>query len=212
MWLAGILFGTIQLHAQTIWSESSPRLGSRISHALAYDLAQNEVLAFGGAAGSSARTFREDTWTWDGQNWSRRCSTVSPSPRAVHAMASGVNGGVLLFGGAGSSVGPELGDSWLWLNGQWHQVAAPGPSARHAHAMALDRGRGRVVLFGGMAGSTGLNDTWEWDGSVWSSVQSTTLPAARGWHAMAYDSIRRKVVLFGGLATQGGGVLGDAWE
>ena len=41
-------------------------------------------------------------------------------------------------------------------------------------------------------------DTWEYDGSTWWQITTTSAPSARGGHALAYDSSRRVVVLYGG--------------
>ena len=51
-------------------------------------------------------------------------------------------------------------------------MADTGPRPRSEHAMTFDSERKRVVLFGGVnwepqSGYTWFNDTWEWDGGVW---------------------------------------------
>ena len=60
--------------------------------------------------------------------------------------------------------------------------------------MAYDSDRGVVVLYGGVstANFSGLNDTWEWDGSSWTEINAsasntTTL-------RMAYDKIHKQMV------------------
>jgi len=59
-------------------------------------------------------------------------------------------------------------------------------------------------MFGGWnaAGSI-TDDTWEYDGSVWSQVLLEVRPPVRGAHSLAYDSARGRVVLFGGLSAAG---------
>ena len=98
--------------------------------------------------------------------------------------------------------------------GVW-ETQSGGPGARAGHAMAFDARRGKVVLFGGEVGATLLGDTWEWDGSRWahvcsSSSCSASAPPARYAAAMVYDSERGVTVLFGG--EEQSGVLGDTWE
>jgi len=75
--------------------------------------------------------------------------------------------------------------------------------------MAYDSARGVTVLFGGWDGDNRTSDTWEWDGSDWTSI-STTGPSARIYLPMAYDSARGVTVLFGGSGDPG--YLGDTWE
>jgi hypothetical protein len=77
--------------------------------------------------------------------------------------------------------------------------------------MAYDAARNRVVLFGGDDNSPGyLGDTWEWDGSTWVAVASTTSPNARYGHAMVYDESDQRVVLFGG-DNNASGLLAETW-
>src|SRR5262249_8851376 len=73
--------------------------------------------------------------------------------------------------------------------------------------------RHRTVLFGGYNGTlTGLNkylnDTWEWDGQVWTQAADTG--PRRIWHFITFDSVRQRVVLFGG--TQGTQHNNETWE
>ena len=125
----------------------------------------------------------------------------------------------MVFGGYAQ--GPNIlpGRTLLW-NGNsataWTGNTRNVPGGRRAHAMAYDSSRSRVVLFGGDTwDNTGvtvrLNETWEWDGTSWTSKTPASAPTARSFPAMAYDRVRAKVVLFGGTST-GSGVLGDTWE
>jgi hypothetical protein len=83
--------------------------------------------------------------------------------------------------------------------------------------MAFDSARARVVLFGGegygVGGTSQFNDTWEWDGDIWTQV-SDMGPSPRQFHAMAYDTKRQRLVLFGGMVGTGltASRLGDTWE
>jgi hypothetical protein len=70
--------------------------------------------------------------------------------------------------------------------------------------MTFDARRGRVVAF------TDTGQTWEWDGSSWSRVNTPNSPGTRTEIAVAFDSLRDRVVLFGGMS--GGAVLHDTWE
>jgi hypothetical protein len=70
------------------------------------------------------------------------------------------------------------------------QSPAQAPSGRAYAAMAYDTRRGRAVLFGG-----GASDTWEWDGTNWSTFFTTVSPASSISPGMAYDSARGVTVL-----------------
>lgn len=93
----------------------------------------------------------------------------------------------------------------------WAQKSTTGPSGRST-ALAYDQARMRTVLFGGYTNSSpGLdNQTWLWDGAVWTMANPATKPSARRLHNLAYDSDRQVTVLFGGWGV--GGLKQDTWE
>jgi hypothetical protein len=76
------------------------------------------------------------------------------------------------------------------------QSPAQAPAGRQFPAMAYDSRRGRTVLFGGDSyPHTNYLDTWEWDGSAWSSFFTVPSPPASVGPGMAYDSARGVTVL-----------------
>ncbi len=84
------------------------------------------------------------------------------------------------------------------------------PSARTFAATAYDSGRDRLVLYGGSTSTTNLGDTWEWDGSTWTSTAPAIAPPPLAAAAMAYDSARGRSVLFGGSTNTA--LSSDTWE
>jgi glycine betaine/choline ABC-type transport system substrate-binding protein len=158
---------------------------------------------FGGYANGNLN----DTWEYDGIDWTQVTTASSPSARKEHAMAyDSMRGKVVMFGGYATG---QLNDTWEYDGVDWTQVTtASSPSVRRYHAMAYDSGRGKVVMFGGFANGN-LSDTWEYDGVDWTQVTTTISPRARNDHAMAYDSVQRKVVMFGGYAN---GRVNETWE
>lgn len=78
--------------------------------------------------------------------------------------------------------------------------------------MAYDSDRGRVMMNGGQQlGPVPNGELWEWDGTVWTEVQSATPLGKRAGVAFEYDSARQRLVLFGG-ATDGTKLRQDTWE
>jgi hypothetical protein len=71
----------------------------------------------------------------------------------------------------------------------------------------------KIVLFGGTGVSGPLNDTWEWDGSTWTSLASPSSPPARQGAALA--TWNKTVILFGGSdgipTPMGPMALHDTW-
>jgi hypothetical protein len=93
---------------------------------------------------------------------------------------------------------------------RWKPAPTIVPLPRAEPALAYDSARQRTVLFGGLHGDPGLDDTWEWDGTVWTRRSPAQSPPARYGAALAFDSARGRAVLFGGRnATT---PLADTWE
>src|SRR5204863_268637 len=89
-----------------------------------------------------------------------------------------------------------------------HRLRARRARQRTRPCMAYNTDRKVVVLYGGQS-SSGISDVWEWDGTVWTSKSSQTVPPARDNCAMAYDEARHVSVMFGGFGLSGG--AGDTW-
>jgi hypothetical protein len=202
----------VPAHAQPNWFQESPAAGppARDYAALAYDAAQVQVVLFGGAGepGGVCCGYFNDTWVWDGTNWTQEFPADSPSARAAFGMAyDAAQGQVVLFGGSDGI--NQFNDTWVWNGTNWTQLSpANSPSARAAFVMVYDA-QSQVVLFGGLNGSGDLNDTWVWNGTNWTQQSPATSPPARSDYDMAYDTVHGQVVLFGGLS--GTSFLGDTW-
>jgi hypothetical protein len=179
--------------------------------AMAFDIAGNRVILFGGYKYQNPNWVPlDDTWAWNGTAWTQVPAT-GPSARTAHAIAyDAARGQIVLFGGI-SSVNQPIDDTWVLSGNSWIPKfpPQPRPAARLTHALAYDAARQRVVLFGGSLdanGSVVKNDTWEWDGSVWTQQSPSRSPSERQMHALAYDSDIQRIILFGGIG------LDDTWE
>jgi hypothetical protein len=185
---------------------------ARYGHAMVTDLAGSRVVLFGGMAGSA---YLGDTWEFAGATW-QQVPAAGPRARSLHAMAfDAARGRAVLFGGSsGIGFNDYLSDTWEYDNGVWQQRAtgAATPPPRFGHAMAYDRTRNRVVMFGGRtrSGIIFLDDTWEWDGTSWTSYLPATRPGRRVNPALAFDPVSGRVLLFGGLLL-GGPFAADTW-
>lgn len=91
---------------------------------------------------------------------------------------------------------------------EWGLVTSVGPSARWGHAMAYHALNQMVVLFGG-SGPTN-NQTWKWDGNVWTQPFPVGVPSSRLRHQMAYHAGTAAIILFGGQDASN--VFGDTWR
>jgi hypothetical protein len=128
----------------------------RSSAVCALDEATGQVVLFGGI--SELRS--DDTWTWDGTDWTLRSPANQPPFRfETSAAYDGSLKDVVTFGG-GSPNG-QLGDTWAWTGSNWKQLTPnDAPSTRESPGMAWDAATGTVVLVGGQHGNKVLHDTW----------------------------------------------------
>ncbi len=182
----------------------------RRAPALAYDAGRRRMVLFGGwATGYSG-----ETWEYDGTGWIRMNPIDSPPAREQTAMAyDAKRGRIVMYGGISSTI---FNDTWEYDGITWTRRTLPAsPGYRRSHAMTYDAARERIVMFGGGSFSGGtairLNDTWEYDGTTWTHIQTgANKPAPRQHHAMTYDAARGVIVLYGGtqnLSTE----LNDTW-
>lgn len=169
---------------------------------MAYDSARGRTVLFGGLSTVGGVRFFNDTWEWDGTNWTQMADS-GPAARCESAMAfDAERKQTVLFSG-----NIKTPDTWGWDGLNWTQLADSGPPARDQSAMAYDAQRKQILIFSGIASP----DTWGWNGTDWTQLAETG-PAGRYLHAMAYDSQRDRTVLFGGQSFATGAYLGDTWE
>jgi len=124
-------------------------------------------------------------------------SSQAPSPRTDASSAyDAANGTIVLFGGADRS--GVLGDTWTWDGAGWalHHPATHPPAREFAY-MGFDPATSQVVLFGGTTCAppgpsdvtgceyqhvqTNLADTWTWDGSNWTGLETAHAPAIQAF-------------------------------
>jgi len=206
----------------TNWSKQSPITSppARLGASMVYDAATGNIVLFGGqlSAGVSCLpgpppctptppAFANDTWTWNGTNWTEQSPITSPPARYLATMTyDAATGNTVLFGGVGTS--GDLSDTWTWDGTNWtEQSPGTSPPARDSAVMDFDPATNAVVLFGGEgpSGDNGiyLGDTWIWDGSNWTKQSLATSPSARYGANMVFDSSGNEV-LFGGFAEDPG--------
>jgi hypothetical protein len=206
----------------TNWSQRFPSNSpsSRFSSAIAPDPIAGATVLFGGLDPAVTPSPVNDTWVWDGTNWSQKSPLTRPAPRSDHAMSSGSGGtsNVVMFGG---TFGGFLNDTWVWNGITWTAMTPLSkPSGRIGHVMAYDAAHREVVLFGGLSSTGGdgtgtsiiLNDTWIWNGSDWTQRFPLVNPPPMYRPAMAFDSVSHKMVLYSGNAQYGSDLQTWEWD
>jgi photosystem II stability/assembly factor-like uncharacterized protein len=204
------LFGDTWTWNGSQWQQKSVSVAPapRIGHAMAYDAARGQIVLFGGED-PDKQILYNDTWVWDGAQWTQKTVSNPPSKRTWNAMVyDGARQQIVLFGGFNGSYA-SYNDTWVWDGINWtRKTVNTSPVGRAGHAMAYDAVQQEVVLFGG-SGDDNYKDTWTWDGSAWQRKSPAVSPSARFFMAMAFDPLHEDVVLFGG--SNDSSYMGDTW-
>lgn len=151
----------------TSWTQRTPATSpsARLQGAMAFDPARGKVVLYGGGSAGWASNFN-DTWEWDGTNWSptplvRADGAWNPGARDGHTMAYDPRSErVVVHGGEGGS--GCLADVWSWDGSGWtlHLPQGTAPSARRGAAMYHDAAANELRLFAGGCGTSYTNDLW----------------------------------------------------
>jgi hypothetical protein len=115
-------------HPAAGWTHLTPTTSptARFEHAMAYDVANNVTVMFGGCAAFTTTTIRVTMVGGSTKDLSHKWCAPSD----------------------------ERNDTWVFDGSNWQQVIANGatgaPNARYAHSMAYDYASDHLILFGGM--------------------------------------------------------------
>jgi hypothetical protein len=185
---------------------------------MAADPANGTVVLFGGSVECDPSACNNQTWTWDGTDWTQQHPKHSPDARGSAAMAyDPATRTVVLFGGWTVDFTPNppnvayFDDTWTWNGTDWtQQFPADHPDARLTN-LATDPATRSVLLEGGQHTDptlcpaepvgclfAGAIDTWTWNGRDWTQRHPATQPTLGAFAAFASDPATRTVVLFGG--------------
>ena len=173
--------------------------------AMCWDQAHGYVILFGGLPINGGGAPNE-TWTWNGTQWTRRLTTNPPyngysqyNPRTTamtfHAPTNEV---VMVHDGA----------TWIWSGTDWllHPAVVPGGSGGAAGNLALahDPVHNQSVLYIGTRGSgvglTFVSQTFTWDGLAWTQRTTPTSPFPCENATLAFDPAVGRLVLATGSA------------
>lgn len=196
--------GTFVLDDTLGWVDLGiPSPPPRLRAGMTYDRLRQRIVLFGGHADENRRL--DDTWEFDGTQWTQISVTTKPPARWAHGLAyDAVAQKTVLFGGLLESDLGELDDTWTWDGTQWVQLfPLAKPSARDAFGMAWDNARQRVTIAGGWDGNQMLREAWAWDGTRWQRLADFVCPP-RTSTMMAFNPLSQELVLAGGYDPRGG--------
>ncbi|MEZ6036316.1 MAG: kelch repeat-containing protein [Planctomycetota bacterium] len=196
------------------WVQAAPanHPTARRSSAMAFVPQNAGLILFGGVSPALSN----QTWLYDGLDWSLLSPAVSPTARfGAELVYDQLRGVAVLYGGLNSpiSIPPPTSETWEWDGTNWAQRTTTGnPGPRYLYGACFDLLRGRTVIYGGatsqLLGSQ-TNQTWEFDGGAWTQVATAGNPGPLERPAMCFDLGLGKAVLFGG--GNGSGVSDQTW-
>ena len=163
----------------------------------------------------------------------RTCPDAPPGRNVAQMAFDPATQQLVLWGGeVTDGVADGTNATWLWNGTGWHQVddgnganagcgesyptldpCPSSPPGRVGYGMAYDPALREVVIYGGMNrfGDHEYNDTWGWNGTIWTQLDDATdpgcgdialpctdSPPARDTLAMADDAGSNQIVMFGG--------------
>ena len=200
---------TTSLAAQ--WNQMSPTTqpAARTAAGMACNPFTNTLMLFGGYGGTGTGTMFNDTWSYDGANWTQLTPPTSPTAKFYMDIVYDSSRGVfVMYGGNATYTSPGVNETWEFDGATWTQrFPATNPGNLGLHAMVFDAVRNRVVLYGGMPGGNPIvdsNRTWEYDGTNWTQRFPANNPGRLEAHSMCFHAGIGSTILFGGVdATNG---------
>ncbi len=156
----------------------------------------SQALAFDAARGVTVMVVGQETWEWDGNDWTQAFPTNAPwFPYGQRLVYHSGRGAVMFLE---QQFNPNRTVLWEWDGSDWTLIDTTGPS-RSGFGMAYDAARDKLVVFGGFfSGGPPFDETWEWDGVSWTLRQPATVPEARYAPSLCYDEVNARVVMVGG--------------
>lgn len=187
------------------WTDEIAAPSTRQGQAMAYDIARDRIVMYGGTHDRATGLNVDETWEFDGTKWQKKNPAHKLGLFADASMAyDAARGKVVMFGGidGGGSIFHATAE---WDGNDWTFLPlSPTPSSRSGAGMVYDATRARMVLFGGGGADDGqglptpLGDQWSYDGRKWTQVSANGAPSARFWPLTAWDGVRSKAILVGG--------------
>lgn len=201
------------------WTETTPAGGpsGRGMLGMAYDPTTGNTVIYGGDTFGFPVGASNETWSYDGANWTQLSPLASPPAASGIQMAYDLNRGVFVYyGGLTTSFfgGPSVDETWEFDGATWSQVFPVNtPGGLGLYGMCYDSVRGVTVLYGGLPDNffpIDSDQTWEWNGTDWTNTSPANNPGPLERPGMCFHEAAGVTVLFGGIDVQTGG-NNDTW-
>lgn len=172
----------------------------------------NKVVLYGGQPSfgvgglDGGADLYNDTWEWDGTNWTQRM-VAGPSIPFISPSMTSLGNKIILVGDIDNTLPPEMcewdGNSWTQL----HPVT-PLPTVLMYTTFPIIASSGTGAVAIAFLARYAPTPTYTWDGMNWTQ-RMVASPISRVSASMA--TLAGNAVLFGGGETGGGPMLSDTW-
>jgi hypothetical protein len=183
----------------------APRQGA----AMAYDAKRGVMVLFGGRGQivTNGPVFFDDTWEWNGENWTESKPEAHPSARSGQNLYyDPQRQTMILYGGyieAEASKATFFKDTWEWDGLNWIPITLQNAREDSGFAVLYYEKEQMPMLMDGQ----GL---WVLKDSRWGQPNYPQTPPARWAGGLAFDALRQQVIVFGGY--QGQDKFNDTWS
>jgi hypothetical protein len=206
--------GDTFIYQNNDWAELNPPTSppARQLPGAAYDPVRDRIVLFGGtetSADGKTLTPVHDTWEFDGTTWKQIGGEGPVISKPIIAFDAARNQTIML-GLDNSAV--TLMYAYDAVAGTWNQVKpALLPPCVNEGALAYQESNQTLIYTGGVCtNATGVDETYEWDGTNWTKVTLLLADTRVFGAAFAYDADHRVTTLFGGSPVVGLPVS-DTW-
>jgi N-acetylneuraminic acid mutarotase len=186
---------------------------------LVYDQSLKKIVFFGGYD----TNYLNQTWTFDGTAWTQVKKNPPPIRSHTAMWYDPILKKTVIYGGVGrlstTDAVTRFSDMWSFDGTGWTEIKpAANPGMRYGAEVAVDPKTNHAILFGGILLDVGANniqtqvyanDTWDWDGTNWTKINTIGTPPPHENGGFAVDPARNELVLFGGYS---GFYLSDVWS
>ena len=124
---------------------------------MVYDRARNCLVLFGG---DTIHHYYNDTWEFDGKDWTLITTRKKPSTRAFYGFAYDKSVSLtILFGGY--MWGAEYNDTWAYDGHNWKKITTENSPKKRDSVMVYNESRKECFLFSGADFLDGnIEDQW----------------------------------------------------
>lgn len=183
--------------------ETATRPPARTFAAMTYDRDRDRMILFGGyrfAADNRTLEPLSDTWEFDGTDWRQVASGSPEVDKPLLAYDAARRQTIML---ALDETLKTLMYRWDPASSAWQSVSPANlPSCVNEGQLAYQSHNQRLIVAGGVCADTQAIETWEWDGTNWTKLETNGVPLVTGATA-AYDPAGRRLIRYGGQSAFG---------